>query len=353
MILLLTVPCHVLGQQVSVNNLPRSGDTYLKQEVSYIGAEEGGQELFWDFSSVHVRRDGHEVSYWGDSLLVRTEGSGMYRYRLGGDSLLLIGYETPLVSVSYNRPVLQMILPATYGQQVMDTFSGEGTYCDRHRLKTSGQMLAETDATGTLLLTDEDTLRNVVRLHTIRTSSVWMDADSLTEATADGSKQEIEERYSWYAPGYRYPVFETLLRTTYDNLRPVSTCREACRYLPEDQRMLPDSVNERIAREQAEAWAAEQAAKAAKQAEDSSSALADHRVTVSGQTVSLTYSLSVDAHVTVLVADIMGMLYERREETHVAGEGYSLDIDCSRLRRGQYILYINVNGEVTSEKFNI
>ena len=57
--------------------------------------------------------------------------------------------------------------------------------------------------------------------------------------------------------------------------------------------------------------------------------------------------------VTVLVADIMGMLYERREETHVAGEGYSLDIDCSRLRRGQYILYINVNGEVTSEKFNI
>ena len=35
------------------------------------------------------------------------------------------------------------------------------------------------------------------------------------------------------------------------------------------------------------------------------------------------------------------------------GTGYHISIDCSRLHNGEYILYINVGGNIESEKISI
>ena len=49
----------------------------------------------------------------------------------------------------------------------------------------------------------------------------------------------------------------------------------------------------------------------------------------------------------------MGFLFVSRQWTQEAGQGYSAQIDCNGLRPGVYILYINVNGKVYSEKVTL
>ena len=60
-----------------------------------------------------------------------------------------------------------------------------------------------------------------------------------------------------------------------------------------------------------------------------------------------------DATIATIVANHMGLLSVYRQWTQEAGQGYSMQIDCSGLRPGIYILYINVNGKVYSEKVTL
>ena len=49
----------------------------------------------------------------------------------------------------------------------------------------------------------------------------------------------------------------------------------------------------------------------------------------------------------------MGIVYYQRRYEQPAGQGYQVQIDCTGLRRGQYILYINVNGKIYSKTITI
>jgi hypothetical protein len=49
----------------------------------------------------------------------------------------------------------------------------------------------------------------------------------------------------------------------------------------------------------------------------------------------------------------MGMLYRRESFSMPAGEGYSKTVDCTGLLPGTYILYLNVNGKVYTEKVKL
>ena len=69
-----------------------------------------------------------------------------------------------------------------------------------------------------------------------------------------------------------------------------------------------------------------------------------------GRTVRIDYSLSSRATVSAIVSDPMGVIYRRSSRLDNAGEGYSLIFDVGGLRRGKYILYLNVNGKVYDNK---
>jgi len=52
------------------------------------------------------------------------------------------------------------------------------------------------------------------------------------------------------------------------------------------------------------------------------------------------------------VANGLGYVYRRADQSCPVGNGQTT-IDCSGLRRGQYIIYINVDGEQYAEKVNL
>lgn len=69
--------------------------------------------------------------------------------------------------------------------------------------------------------------------------------------------------------------------------------------------------------------------------------------------VTLKYSLTQKAKVFAMISGVMGEVYRKISRTDNAGKDYTLVLDCNGLRWGDYILYINVNGNVYSRKVSV
>jgi hypothetical protein len=170
-----------------------------------------------------------------------------------------------------------------------------------------------------------------------------MDLDTAALDTAKLT-QIIDERYEWYLPGSQYPFVEDVTSTTYFDMDAIGTTRYACCNLPEDR--VPYFVTHEDGSEDDEqdGFSDEE-----QQIPD----IIHYKVETVGKTIHIAYDLDGDATITTIVANHMGMLCKSRQWTQAAGQGYSAQMDCAGLRSGVYILYINVNGKVYSEKVRL
>lgn len=336
---------HMTAQTVitHIHNGLRFGDKVQKQQVEYVRPGEDGEECVWDFTNLHMLKP-YPIEYLCDSdstTIYELSPVQINKYSLRTDTLQLTGYETPLQRVDYTAPIVQLAYPFAYGSSLTAPYHGTGTYCKTHLIDHQGITDIEAEATGTLILSEGDTLRNTIRLHTLRTGSLYMyhENDSTDEARSR-TKQEIEERYQWYARGYRYPLLETVSTSYYKDMDMVSCIQKAYCYAPDLQRTLHDEQNDSIIR--IDSIANVQVAD-----------IFHYRVETIGNQVKLSYSLDEDANITIIVCNHRGMAYRRRSFAMPAGTGLEQNIDCSGLIPDTYILYLNVNGKVYSEKINV
>lgn len=314
-----------------------ANDRVVKQVLPYSYEGAGGDFQTWDFSGLDPEGD-DIISYVlrGDSLMGVNDNSVSYIIA-GEDGMWQAVYEDAMEHIAYNEPMLAMRFPLAYGDRYSSPFEGEGRYCGTHHIRHFGTVSIKADGQGMLVLSKSDTLRNVVRVQTITTAALRVSKDSLSNDN-DNQKQVITERYGWYAEGFRYPVFETVTSTTFHDLKPVATRQYALRCLPGMQLTLNDSINSEIRKS-----AANQAAQD----------IFTYEVSESQNQFTIRYNLEADATIRVIVADAQGMLHKSLEETRPAGQGYELRLDCSSLRRGQYAIYINVNGTVYNHKISV
>ncbi len=323
----------------------RVGDLVEKHKTDPVSPGESGEDVLWDFSRLECLGK-HAVEFFCDSDSVEIcelEPAVINKYSFSADSLLMTGYENPLKKVSFSQPVMLMSYPFHYGDTFSAPYSGTGSYCSNLTIESSGMMEGEADGTGMLILPKGDTIRNVIRVHSIRTGgiSMYLDTDSMS-ADRSRMKQEIEERYQWYGRGYRYPLLETSSISYYDDMTLVSCIQSSCLYSPDMQGNLHDEQNDSI-----------QHADSLHDHQKASPDIITYTVSVSGSTVHVRYSLSEQASITALVCNHRGMTYRRSSCTMPAGDGYEMSIDCSGLTPDFYILYINVNGKAYSEKITI
>ena len=199
------------------------------------------------------------------------------------------------------------------------------------------------DAYGSIILSEKDTIPNVLKVHTLKSYSLAMDMHPEALDTAK-LKQVIEERYQWFARGYRYPIFETITSTSYADLNALGTTYQAYCYLPEDQMSLNDSVNMEIQKRDLE----DKVHQDVKEKD-----IFHYDIQVSGNIINVNYQLDENARVSSIVSSPMGIVYKQKKWNGTAGETSMETIDCSGLIRGQYVLYMNVNGKVYSEKVTI
>lgn len=335
------VICHAQDTLSLQLNLMRN-DSLYRQCIEYFDPGRGGTECLWDFSRLRTSDKPETVYFKVDSLgrIISEDAMQACHYWLSGDTLMMTGYESRLRHASYNIPILRMKYPFTFSDSISSPFMGSGVYCGDHVYREQGEATIIGDGFGKAILPSGDTLRNVLRVYSLISYVICMDIDSLALDTAR-LKQVIEERYEWYVRGFRYPVVSMITSTSYADMSALGTKQTAFCCLPDEQLTLNDSINHNILIQDSVGHAQQNAL-----AEETF----HYTTTLNGSKLNLQYSLDADARIVTLLCNAMGVVYRRHEWTQLAGEGYAAPIDCSGLHRGQYILYINVNGKVYSEK---
>lgn len=152
-----------------------------------------------------------------------------------------------------------------------------------------------------------------------------MDANLVDTAT---TKQELAEDYLWYAKGCRYPIFEYHIRTSYGNGKKIGTQSAAYCYLPNN--LMDNVVSLKETRSPV-----------------------DYKVSQMGCSILISYSTKNDATINFIIANTMGVVYQNKTYSGKAGEDHNISFNCYAYPSGEYILYVNVNGIVNSEKFHL
>lgn len=290
-----------------------------------------------------------------DDSLMQIERGGRTLFRQQENGLELIGIEDNQTLVTYDMPEKWLHYPMAYGDSICGYFSGTGKYSDGLFIRRFGTYWTKADAKGKLVLPDGDTLRNVVRLHTERYVSniatpidtIWhkippFNVDSIIKNMARDTCQIKESIYRWYAGSYRIPVLEAVIKCYGKDLKKQELFY--CSHGVQEQILL-DEMNEKEKEKQGPANT---------NPNQEEKGIRYHIIRDDGgDHVSICYDLDQPMRVKVILADIRGYVFQQLEEDHAAGSGYSLNLNTSGLRKGQYIIYINAGNNKYIEKFNI
>lgn len=334
----------VYGQVNLSEMVPASTDSLRKSRIRYFSPGKGGSNKVWDFSGKLGSKESAQVMFAKDSTgVVSVIEPGRIRYyRTTPDTLILIGSESPLEKRVYAMKKISKKYPLEYGDSVSMPFRCEGMYCGNHPFREAGMTTIKVDAVGSIVLAENDTVRNVRRVHTIDAYGICMALDSAALDTAKIT-QVIDERYEWYLPGAQYPIIENMTSTTYLNMDVIGTTQYAYCNLLEDETALYITPEEDDETDEPEIEVDEQP----------TPDIIHYEIRTQGKNINLTYSLDEEASITTIVASYIGLLCKSSQWTQNSGQGYSMQIDCSGLHPGIYILYINVNGKVYNEKVKI
>ena len=309
--------------------------------IPFLPPGESGENKVWEIESMleasplpmlSLRRDslGRHSVIFGREIKYLAEEDGGLKY---------VECESPLRHTFHDTPGTVFRFPFAYGDSLSCPYRLIGKYCGQYFLYENGDYSMEADATGRLILS-EDTLDNVLRIHTHKTSLLAMSHDS-TQLGTMAAKRQTTDFYAWYARGYRYPIACSMIHTLNDDAHPVvATSQSYC--LPSSmQACLSDSTNEAIRQLDLQ------------QGKASPRDIIHYSIRQSGSTLTVDYTVDQAATITLIVADVMGVVYQRESHIGAVGEPSSVSIDCSGFHHGQYILYLNVNGTIYNEKLVI
>ena len=332
--------------QVNMSDMElASTDSIQKSRIRYFSPGKGGREKLWDFSNKLGSKESKQVMFMkdGTGMVSVMEPDRISYYRTTPDTLVLFGSESPLDKRAYVMEKVSKKFPLEYGDSVSMPFRCEGMYCGNHPFREAGTTTVMVDGTGSIVLAENDTVRNVRRVHTIDTYSICMDIDPAALDTAKLT-QVIDERYEWYLPGSQYPMIENVTSTTYHNMEAIGTTKYAYSNLPEYLAAFYITPDDEDEAEEQEGFPGE---------DQPTPDIIHYKIDTWGKVIQITYDIDEEATITTIVANHTGMLCISRQWTQAARQGYTAQIDCNGLRPGIYILYINVNGKVYSEKVSL
>ncbi len=308
----------------------RSGDKIIKQQVEYIDPGRSGKRIVWDFSSLNPYNENYGLTYYskteGDTAhFVGIEHDTRYDYTYSRDTLWLTGYENRTTQMEFIRPEAQLRFPFQFGDSLYSSYTGKGLYGGKIVMHAAGNSVATVDGSGKLLLPESIELNNVVRVKRLR---------NYTEASKDSARIRLET-YSWFALGYRYPVFETV--KTYILRGDSATEHFATSfYFPiKNLRELADDPLNSLLQQKAP--------------NDYLLSCKTYPNPVENE-LTVYYELSQDARVSFRLCDVSGRPWVSLPERSLSVGNQQQTISMGGYPKGDYALYIMVDGYVHREK---
>lgn len=360
--------CFCKAQVTLEQNMYQINDLLERQQINPSTVTECSDALADLQFMEAINADNVEHMEWGTDSLIAIDNGGMQKFRLKGDSLLLIGTENRLMHIDYSLPEAWLRFPMSLGDSIGGLFEGKGQYCERLFLRKAGRYSTKADAIGSLVMENSDTLHQVLRLRTERiTTTLAQPLDSMLAAygtldsipplgndsiitllSTDGKAiRTVTLRY--YALGCRYPVLETCqTRNIAESSSPVQTA--AYYSSPYSQEGLA-SANRSLpgTREQGPASSA---------GNDDQYYSYSLDTNASAQTINVSYSISGDTvkgdvPIRLLLCNHQGILF-RQASGNLQSRGQELlSVSYAGLHQGTYVIYIEFGDQQYSEKLNV
>lgn len=295
-------------------NTMRPGDSFTMSEIHAVPPGDRGTGRVWHFPEGDGQDHRRTYLSKGDTL-VCLEYPEYLTYSTATDTVCLTSAENREMKVDYDLAPPVLRFPMAYGDSVASATSGTGIYGKRLYIGHRGTAYSVADGSG--MLTDgTDTLRHVLRVYTRHEYRRVMDPDTarVSEWMAlpvlpDSLPRFIDERYSWYAAGSRYPVMERVASLMVYGADTVMTRAATLLCLPELQRtdLGEDAQNrELLARLAATERGQRSDSSHDADSHDSFPATVDALLGGDGHTVNVTYSLTEEADVRLGVFDALG-----------------------------------------------
>lgn len=357
----------------------RANDTIVKQEVAYKNPGRSGADVFWNFSKVQATKIPYRVCYSGNDTLVSCkEHFTGYNYFLNpGDSLFLSGYRNRTAYFNAILPGIELRYPFHYADSIGGFYYGEGKYSDKLAFVSQGRTMVKADAWGTMLLPDNDTLKNVMRvcfqkdicekvsvtdsiLLKVHGDSTVLDKEHILEHLQNDMIMLRMKDYRWYAEGYRYPVFETVHCETFRLGIPVAYYTTAFYYPPEEHVYLENDLQnlqlQEVLKEKglsAHRAPSSQGGKEQDNTDRMHSELSVYYNTYPNpvkENLTIEYYLSEDASVQISLFDMSGRLLQQEKYDTQASGVHEEILPMDTYPRGTYILRLIVSDITYVEK---
>jgi hypothetical protein len=184
---------------------------------NYIDPGPQGPNISWDFSSLSYSNSfkgyvtNSQLSDNKTSFPMAntelTEFSSRFYFNVNEHQIEQYGYTSTdrKTKVIYTVPFIKMKYPFAYGDSYSGSFAGIYEYMELDKGDITGTYSVEADAFGTLLLPDNKSFENVLRIKTIKVYNNRL----------QGSSQHVEiTTFRWYCEYQRYPLLVLTKATT-------------------------------------------------------------------------------------------------------------------------------------------
>lgn len=330
--ILLSTTHFAMAQEVGFRQNSIAGkDSLQLKRISLKGFNIKSNGEGWSLKDVGLSKKDFRIRYCdGKDTIIAQEPRARMIYRQTERGISIIGAEDNLQAIQYDQPEEWLRFPMTRKDTLSGEFSGTGIYCKHIPVKRHGTYKTAIESVDSMLLPEGKIQKDVACLHTER---------QITDITENDKMQQEQHHYRWYAKGYRYPILEAVISS-----RDGQIFEEVMFYCPlEEQERLESDRDNKAERAQAKA-------------EPSNTPNGDDSFTYKIASVSngitIDYQLDGPAKIIAILASNQGYVYQRKEMKAPAGTG-QLDINTNGLRRGQYVIYLNVNGKSHAEKVNL
>lgn len=300
-------------------------------EVNRLDKGKTGEGIVWDFSRAEILSSQNVYISTADSLFALNILRNTYICSLKDNLLNWTGFENRITKLtdSIGSPAIRY--PFVYGDSLRGRINLSGHYSTDLQCMETGEIIHRSDACGTLIMPD-DTLRNILRVTTVRLTRTLI-ADTVSTdimaAVADSLPIVEQTDYRWYSSRYLLPVaFRSDIRLisgdSISEAGSISFISETA-YLSHPE---PEEDNEDL------------------NTPYRSSRFYNNENTVVTRkgdgSIEIRYGLdSVHDHIEINICDLSGILYHHSEYEQMTPGFHTASIPMTGAPAGQYLLIIN------------
>jgi len=186
------------------------GETSNQMKLcNFVDPGKEGRDVVWDFSNLQIKENFEGIvadayhsinsTLFPDADIELDEFGNKFYFNTTENLIEQVGYlsKHKTVKMIYDKPLLKMKYPFTFGDNYKGVFSGKYLFNDKEIGEFEGTYEVKGDGYGTLILPGNFVAKNVLRVTTIQEYNLVFN---------NSSQKNRITTYRWYSQYHRYPL---------------------------------------------------------------------------------------------------------------------------------------------------